>query len=305
LKAVLVCIITFRRAEQLQRLLQALGEQVVTTHLFKVQVVDNDPDGSAKSVCDAAVDLPMPVGYCLEPEPGIVAARNRCVAQFLESGAEYLAFIDDDEWPSDSDWIAKMLRCLEESSADIVAGDVLSVAGPGTPEWATRILYEQSQRKSGDPVDVFYTGNVLIARPVLEDLAPAFDERFALSGASDYHFALRCLQAGYKAVYANAIVIEEFPAERAKTSWFVKRGFRSGAGYTRSHLIEDSLLLTIARCLGLSIVRMVRGCLLLLRGLITFDKAMIVKGLFRCAAGVGTTVGLSGVTYQEYRKMHG
>lgn len=302
---VIIAIITFRRQEQLRKLLCSIAEQRHAGFVLEVLVVDNDAKGSAADVCkELAATLPLALHYVNEPEPGIVAARNRCVSEFLASTATQLAFIDDDEWPKDAEWISSMLRCMENNAADIVAGDVISEAGPGTPLWATRILYDRSRRSDGDAMPVFYTGNVLIGRAVLERLAPAFDTRFALTGASDYHFALRCAQAGFRAVYADALVIEEFPADRATVKWFMRRGFRSGAGYTRSHLIEDPMPKVVFRCLALAPLRFARGLGLLAAGVVTFDRARLVKGLFRTAAATGTLAGLGGLSYEEYRELH-
>jgi len=300
-------VITFRRPEQLERLLDALSRLRQPRGGLEVIVVDNDPQASGRAVATrerGAGSSTLAVRYCVEPEPGIVAARNRCVAEFLSTGAASLAFIDDDEWPKDDSWLINLLDAMQRSAADVVAGDVLSTAGDGTPEWATRILYEPSRRPPGAPVPIFYTGNVLIARRVLEYFAPPFDTRFAMTGASDYHFALRCARAGFTAVFADALVLEEFPADRATLGWFLRRGFRSGAGFTRSHLLEDPLIAAVPRTLALAAVRCLRGVGSCLRGGLRGDYAGIVKGLFRIASGAGTASGLFGLHYEEYRRRH-
>jgi succinoglycan biosynthesis protein ExoM len=305
MKKILIAVITFRRPQQLQRLLEALARQKSESLQVSVLVVDNDPGESAAQTCSQAEhSLPIPVVYRHEPEPGIVAARNRCVSEFLATDAEGLAFIDDDEWPCENDWIGRMSAVAETCQADIVAGDVLSIADEGTPDWATRILYEPSRASDGEAMSVFYTGNVLIARRVLEALAPAFDQRFAMTGASDYHFALRCMRAGYRAVFAEAPVMEAFPPDRASVKWFLRRGYRSGAGFTVSHLIEDPLYLVVPKCLGLAVLRVGRGTLILLRGSVTGNRVGLVKGLFRAASGIGTVAGLFGLNYQEYQQRH-
>lgn len=300
-------VITYKRPDQLQRLLRALARQKKPGGDVSVIVIDNDAAASARSVATSEGEehsSVLKVHYCVEEEPGIVAARNRCVQEFLAMRASCLAFIDDDEWPQESDWLCSLCKRMQSGDADVVAGDVLSVAGQGTPEWATQILYQRSSRQPGERMPVFYTGNVMIARRVFEHLNPPFDSRFAMTGASDYHFALRCSRAGYVAVFADAPVLEEFPAERANLTWFLRRGFRSGAGYTRSHLLEDSFLRILPRMAASSALRMVRGLGLLALGAFTFNTARQVKGLFRIASGVGTVAGLLGLHYQEYRQRH-
>lgn len=302
---VCIGIITFRRIEQLRRLILCLEQQLYPSFAVSIIVVDNDRAGSARSVCevlDGQVEIDL--RYFQEPEPGIVAARNRVVDEFLQTSGDYLAFIDDDEWPSAADWLSSLLLSAQKNRADIVAGDVLSQACDGTPAWATQILYSASKRKDGEDMPVFYTGNVLISRCVLEQFPVPFDPRFALTGASDYHFALRCQRSGFRAVFSNAPVIEEFPPERASVDWFMKRGFRSGSGFTRSHLFEDPAYIAVVRCGGLSFVRLARGSFTLLLGLASFNKARTVRGLFRISSAVGSLAGLGGLTYYEYRKQH-
>ena len=302
---VLVCIITFKRVAQLERLLDALCAQQLRGFAAGILVVDNDPAGSGRAACERFFGQQrLPLRHVVEPESGIVAARNRAAREFLAGDAAFLAFIDDDEWPAEDDWLQNMLHCARTHAADIVAADVVSVGETGVPGWATEILYRPSGQPEGTAVGVFYTGNVLVARRVFERLAPPFDSRFALSGASDYHFALKCRRAGFRAVHADAPVVEEFPRDRATVGWFVRRGFRSGAGYTRSHLIEEPLLTAVARAAATSLARAAVGLLAVLKGVVLRDKAQRVKGLFRLSAAAGTLAGLGGLTYNEYRGLH-
>ncbi|MEM6604536.1 MAG: glycosyltransferase [Pseudomonadota bacterium] len=302
---VMVCVITMKRPQQLGILLKALGALEVSSLNYSITVVDNDKAGSAQDVCrDFLAQGLAALHYEIEPEPGIVAARNRCVSIFLASNAERLAFIDDDEQPQSPGWLQKMVACSEQYRADIVVADVLSSSSSNVPAWATEILYSPSDCAEGTPRDVFYTGNLLMTRKVLETVTPAFDQRFALTGASDYHFALRCGNAGFKAVFADSPVLEEFPASRATVRWFMRRGYRSGAGHTRSHLIEEGALLVFPKSLALALLRFSLGFALLVRGAVSADKKHLVKGLFRLSSAVGTLAGLGGLMHHEYGELH-
>jgi len=92
---------------------------------------------------------------------------------------------------------------------------------------------------------------------------------------------------------------------RATVKWFLKRGFRSGIGFTRSHLFEESLLKAIVRCSIMLGVRLLRGIGYFLLGLVTFNKTTIVEGLFRICLSVGTIAVFLGVKHNEYNIIHG
>lgn len=303
---IIVGVITCRRPDGLKRLLDALFALDPGDISLTILVVDNACDAATAAVVARfqTPGSPFALVYLEEPEPGIVAARNRCIDFLLSTNAAALAFIDDDEWPLHSDWLQSLTQVMQTSEAPIVAGDVLSVAEPGTPSWALEVLYGASNRQSGDPVNMFYTGNVLIAREVLKQLRPAFDARFALTGASDYHFALRCARAGFNVVFADAPVVEAFPKDRATVRWFLRRGLRSGIGFSRSHLFEEASWLAVLRCLAMTAVRITLGVFVTLSGLLKRNKGMTVKGLFRLASAWGTLAGLVGARHEEYRSRH-
>ena len=302
-----IAIITCRRPVWLKRLLESLTKQKVDdSTILNILVVDNAGEQSTLDVVnEVSATSPFLITYACEKIPGIVAARNKCVSEFLQTDAKYLFFIDDDEWPAEDNWAQKLLNKQQEYSADVITSHILSVGETGTPEWAVELIYGNNPLNEGDIVNKFYTNNLLICRNVLEHISPAFDKRFAMTGASDYHFALKCNKAGYKAYYTDAPVIEEFPKSRATVKWFLRRGFRSGIGFTRSHLFEDSLFTAILFCLTMAGVRFVRGLAYCLLGLITFNKTTLVNGLFRFCSFAGTIAGFFGIKHEEYKTIHG
>src|SRR5262249_17311235 len=94
-----VCICTYKRTDLLPRLLVGLKDQE-TGGLFSysVTVADNDGLRSAENVVNKfAAESAISVKYCVEPQQNISLARNTAVAN---STGEFVAFIDDDEFPS-------------------------------------------------------------------------------------------------------------------------------------------------------------------------------------------------------------
>lgn len=304
---VTIAIITCRRPQWLQRLLESLIKQKVSDEVeLNILVVDNAGEETTVDVVKKiAKKTDYTVNYFHEPSPGIVFARNRCVEEFLKTDSQNLFFIDDDEWPESEQWAQKLLDKKIEYNADVITSHVISVGGENTPSWAIKLIYGKNKLVEGDTVNVFYTNNLLLSRKVLEQVIPAFDERFAMTGASDYHFALKCQKAGFNAVYTHAPVLEEFPKSRATVKWFLKRGFRSGIGFTRSHLFEDSLMKTVFYCAAMATIRFLRGIGYCILGTITLNKTTFVDGLFRVCSSVGTIAGFFGIKHNEYNTIHG
>ena len=305
---IVIAVITCKRPEWLSRLLEGLLKQDIKSDMHvSILVVDNANDPQTKKVVlehkyrNSSID----VLYDTEPTPGIVFARNKCVTTFLKMNGEYLLFIDDDEWPENDSWLINMVDAARNLEAPIVTSHVISVGEDGTPPWAVDLIYGDNPLTIGQSVDVFYTNNLLLSRDVVSTVFPCFDERFAMTGASDYHFALRCKKAGFSGVYIDAPVIEEFPKSRASIKWFCRRGFRSGIGYTRSHLFEEKKVTAIARCLAMSGVRLIRGLAKLLVGIFSLNKMRFVDGLFRISSAAGTIAGFLGIKHEEYKVIHG
>jgi glycosyltransferase involved in cell wall biosynthesis len=302
-----IAIITCKRPSWLKRLLQSLSEQIVTPEtVLDILVVDNACDIDTENVVNEIKETsPFPINYQIEPIKGIVAARNKCVNLFLDTESEFLIFIDDDEWPANNNWASLLIHKQHNYKADIVTSHVVSVGEEGTPSWAIDLIYGKNSLTEGEQITKYYTNNLLIKRNVLEKITPAFDTRFAMTGASDYHFALKCTKAGFKAFYTDAPVIEEFPKSRAKVKWFLRRGFRSGIGYTRSHLFEDAHSTAITKGISMAAVRCLRGLFYCLKGIITLNKTTFVDGLFRLCSSAGTLAGFVGIKHNEYNKIHG
>ncbi|CAD5265350.1 glycosyl transferase family 2 [Alteromonas sp. KS69] len=306
MEKVTIAIITCKRPIWLARLLDALQEQVFSEDLtLSILVVDNACDKETKDIVDKRRSGRIPIHYDVEGQAGIVYARNKCVSITTSMNSDYLIFIDDDEWPKEKTWASDLVLSAKKYAADIVTSHVISVDEAGKQNWATEILYPAPVQSEGQELSVFYTNNLLLSKHVLAKMSPCFDERFAMTGASDYHFALKCTHAGFRCIYTDAPVVEEMPSSRKNIKWFCRRGFRSGIGFTRSHIFEESLLKAVLKSSILSIVRVIRGVLLIVKALFLRSKGTLVDGLFRVCSGVGTFMGLFGVKHEEYKKIHG
>lgn len=227
-----VCICTFQRPALLRGLLTDLARQ--ETHdrfAFSVVVADNDPAESARPIVEECrASLPLQIEYVVEPRRSISHARNKSLGP---SKGQYIAFIDDDEFPP-SDWLLNMFRALNESGVSGVFGPVRPHYDPATPPWVKKAgFYERPEHPTGFtmPWKECRTGNVLVSRNVLLELNPdpVFRPEFG-GGASDQDLFRRLMELEHHFIWCNeAAVYEVVPPGRCKRSFLVRRALLRGS----------------------------------------------------------------------------
>ena len=305
----LISIITYKRPNGLKRLLQALQEQKIEPGLStEILVIDNDCTGeNPKVVAELEPKAKIKINIIQAPIKGIVSARNKAVEYFLETDFTCLVFIDDDEWPSESSWLQTLVNTQIETNADIVTSRMFVLAENSSYKWVEKVFGSNTHiRKKVSPTRRFYTNNLLIMRKVLEVIKPAFDLRFAFTGSSDLHFCIKCLNAGFTAIYTPHAPVKEFyPASRSNLRWFFLRGYRAGEGATRANLYEGKIPNAYFYCLSMFVLRLGRGFYNAVFGITTFDKALFARSLLQIGSGIGTLGGLFGISYEEYKTIHG
>jgi glycosyltransferase involved in cell wall biosynthesis len=301
-----ICICTRQRPGSLRRTLDELDRLVLRSPQPEIRllVVDNDASGSARPVVEAAAGrVRWPIDYLVEPRPGIPFARNRCL--LATEYADRVAFIDDDEIPC-PEWLDRLNEALEDSGAQVAAGPVVPLFREPVPGWVQRgDFFRHMEWADGSLINVAFTGNVLFRREILNAVSPWFDERMALTGGSDTNFFWRVAAAGYRIVWsANAIVYEEVPASRMTVGWILRRQFRVGSVMTSNRRQMSGM----GKALPVTLLAGARALLVggsqSAFGLFA-GKHRLVKGLGWLAYGAGLMTGLRGVSYQEYRSVHG
>ncbi len=299
-----VCVATYRRPERLARLLESLSRMSFRKWPdldVAVVVVDNDAAGSARAVVEAYRSrIAWPVTYARERVQGISYARNRAIRLALERGADFVAFVDDDEVVAEA-WLDELVDVQARYDADIVAGPVLPRYEPGTPGWVARgRFFEQPRHATGAPLAFAATNNVLIASRLVGAPGSGFDESFALTGGEDTHFFMRAREAGARIVWADRAVVEDaVPVARATARWILQRHFREGNSIVwceRAVLRQRGwVTLRVVKAFG----RIGQGALMLPFGVLR-GRAGVVGALCRVSRGVGALSALWGVRYQEY-----
>jgi glycosyltransferase involved in cell wall biosynthesis len=202
---------------------------------FSVVVCDNDQDQTAQPIIERfKLNSSLEIVYCVEPQQNISLARNRALAN---STGEFVAFIDDDEFPL-TDWLQRLLTTCEVLNVAGVLGPVRPHFDDPPPRWVLRGRFcERPEHPSGTPLSwrQTRTGNVLFRRSILQSLDQPFRPEFG-SGGEDQDFFRRLIEKGYRFVWCNeAVVHEVVPGQRLTRSYMLRRAFLRGQN-ERHHL---------------------------------------------------------------------
>jgi succinoglycan biosynthesis protein ExoM len=231
-----ICICTYRRPVLLAKLLDMLAKQD-SRGLFRVSfvIVDNDAEQSARSTVESwARRRSVSVTYVVEPRQNIAIARNVSVAT---STGDLVAFIDDDEEPSDN-WLYTLYQTLLEYDGDGVLGPVLPKFEEGAPAWAVKAqLFQRPSFKTGTVIHwrITGTGNVLLRREVLQELDGPFNSQLG-AGGEDTDLFRRATARGRRFVWsAEAACHEHVPLERTRVSFQLRRALLRGKIAARGH----------------------------------------------------------------------
>jgi succinoglycan biosynthesis protein ExoM len=293
-----VLLATFRRPDLLCEALKSLARLELGDLAIRVVVVDNDKDQTARTTVQAFRDsVSFEVVYDVEPEQGVVRARNRALNQVR---ADYFAFFDDDETVP-ADWLSVLFATLQRYQADAVQGPLLGVLPPDAPAWAKdQPSFRRCRLATGTRLEFCATNNVLVRTSALGFPAQRFDLKYNLSGGEDADFFYRLHRAGKLLVWCDeALVTEHVPKERVNLPWLRRRGFRSGQSFMRIVLQRDPLRRKLAWVL--------KKCLQLVAGLLAapFSRLVSYSSYVELTVKIVTAIGclsivFSSAIYEEY-----
>ena len=250
-------MLTYRRNDYLAQVIPELLAQAddvcdaQTT--VSVLIVDNDPQAGARAVVEAAraalggeqpeaaessgaADLDAAATsrlvYVHEPEPGIVAGRNRALSQ--AHGSDALVFIDDDEIPSPG-WLKALVSTWRAQGCAAVTGPTPPTFEIDPSAWVVASgAFDSWEAADGAQVRSADTGNLLLDLAVVEGMGLRFDPRYGLTGGEDSLFTRQLTRAGGVIRFAaGAVVTKRVPAARARRTWVLERSLRSGSSWAR------------------------------------------------------------------------
>jgi glycosyltransferase involved in cell wall biosynthesis len=229
-----VCICTFKRENLLRLLLEKLEDQT-TEGLFTYSAVvaDNDSSESAKGVvAEFCSTHRLAVTYCVEPQQNIALARNMAVQH---ASGDFIAFMDDDEFPAD-DWLCALFKACEAHGVAGILGPVIPYYESEPPQWVKKGgFFDRPAYKTGYKLNwaESRTGNVLFRKDLLNGVATPFRPEFD-TGGEDVDFFFRMKEKGCAFVWCNeAIVYEEVPSSRCNRSYLLKRALLRGSNFPK------------------------------------------------------------------------
>ncbi|MFZ0962216.1 MAG: glycosyltransferase family 2 protein [Terriglobia bacterium] len=302
-RQIAVCIPTYKRPEGLRRLLAALATQeALPSRQITIVVVDNEGSPQSRAICDEfASKLKYPLRYCCELRRGLSHVRNKAV-EFVAEFADALAFIDDDEVPSQG-WLKHLADCQQAYGADAVSGPVVPHFMSEVPQWVTAgRFFERPRYATGTLLPEARTGNALIRMEVFDRIG-LFDDRFALTGGEDTDFFARLYESGGLIAWADEAIVDEWvPASRSNLRYILQRAYRAGNFIAfrtyPSQSFRQSLMYAFR-----GLLRGMKGLCLLLAS-VTRSRSEVVKALQRVSHGAGLIAGASGMRYEQYRSVH-
>lgn len=230
MKHISVCICTYKRPNLLKRLLNELDQQS-TEGLFdySIVIVDNDKLQSAQDVVQAFQKFTkLNVKYCIEPEQNIALTRNKAIEN---AKGEFIAFIDDDEFPI-STWLLELYKAHKKYGSDGILGPVKPYFDQEPPEWVVNGRFcERNEYPTGTLLHWgdTRTGNVLLDKRLFDKREDRFGIEFGRTGGEDVEFFKKMIKQGRVFVWCNeAIAYETVPPERWKRLFHVKKSLRIG-----------------------------------------------------------------------------
>ena len=314
-RTITLAVLTYRRADELAVLLPLLLAQAddgVRADVgpggtdVEVLVVDNDPAGSARAAVAAITDPRL--RYVIEPATGIAAARNRALDEC--AARDVLVFIDDDEQPRPG-WLPALLATYRNSRAAGVAGPVVSEFVGDPDPWITAGGFlarrHRDEVATGERIDAAATNNLLLDLRAVRALGVRFDPAFGLSGGEDSLFTRTLAAHGALLVWCReAQVVDRVPLARINRRWVLHRALSYGNNDARIAVMLASgrARRTGARgvSLGRALARLVGGCVLWVRGIMSSSQRDRATGARAAARGTGMLLGVFGHVVQQYRR---
>jgi len=286
-----VALCTCARPQGLRRALAHIGELEFAGDIAVI-VVDNHPDRAGLRVAEElAPSYRHRLVAEFAPARGIASARNQALRTALREPSDYVAMLDDDEWP-EPNWLSELVSCQRQTGADVVCGPVVPEFTGRAPFWAC------ASGAFGTRAAVAKTSNVLFATAALRAHGdPWFDESLGLSGGEDEEFIGRLGRRGAKFVSCDrAIVREEVGPERLRLAYLFARSVRLANVGTLLH--RRALGPSAGAGLTLAAAKLAYGLNHLFWA--PFSASRLACAIVDFGAATGVILALCGLRYEFY-----
>lgn len=230
---VTVVIPTYNRPESLHRAVESLFWQSLRKDGFRVLIVDNSREATARFAFDAleaAAPDTITLTYLHAPEPGVANARNAAMDALVTPLA---AFLDDDQ-TAPPEWLEQLLAAHDAFGAAVTFGPVLTLLPDGIDKhraYFEAFFARDPGSRDGYIAKPWGCGNALLDTRQINWPKPWFDTRMNEVGGEDDVLFQRIGNAGGKFAWASAASVNEHPLpQRISLSYTLRRALAYGQG---------------------------------------------------------------------------
>lgn len=185
---VCVYVITYNGMRFLDRCFETLRSQTDYANMRLILIDNGSSDGSADHVLSRYPGVEV---HRISPNAGYARAANTAIAHARESGARYVALMDDDIAILHSDWLREAIsRAESDARIGIISFFEAAADNVTVPDY-------------GSLMDVRYFNGFAMVMPMgLFDDIGTFDEEYFTLGEED-DLGTRAVAAGYRVVTLN------------------------------------------------------------------------------------------------------
>lgn len=232
---------TYNRADRLDRLVAAMRAQQCPVPFEILAINNNSADHTVRELERLAALPGPPLRWVTEPVQGIVAARNRGIAEALDS--DILVYIDDDEMPLPG-LIAAAADAILNEGAQCAGGRVeVDFTTVPRPRWLEDELLgflaavdhgPQSFWITGDSTPIWTANVAYDMRLFRDDASLRFDKRYdrvgnVTGGGSDAIMFRTLLERGVRIRYRpDMTVLHAVETWRLRRRYFLHLHYRGG-----------------------------------------------------------------------------
>lgn len=294
---------TFNRAERLPGLVAEMRQQQSPVPFEILAVNNNSTDRTTEVLAGLARQPGAPLRWVTEPVQGIVAARNRGIAEALAS--DVLVFIDDDEMPLPG-LVAAAADAILNEGAQCAGGRVkVDFKATARPPWLEDELLGFLAALDHGPQSFWihdtdtpiWTSNVAYdMRLFREDPELRFDQRYSrvghdVGGGEDAVMLRELVRRGTRIRYRpDMAVLHAVEGWRLRRRYFLRLHYRAGQRVGRLELPDyPSKILGVPPFLVRQLLEQLGRTL----KLAITGKAGLLRQAMNAAHAYGTLVGYS------------